>query len=510
MPIRSYEEALAFWFGRINYEQTGMPPDLRALKLERMQALLDRLGRPQERLRIIHIAGSKGKGSTAAMLAAILQAAGYRTGLFTSPHLCRVEERVQVNGQCISPPELTTLMQEIESACKEVEAAGHTPPTFFEIITALGWLHFARRRVDWAVVEVGLGGRFDSTNVCRPHVAVITSISLDHVQQLGPTLAHIAREKAGIIKPGVPVVSGVTEVEPAGVIRAVARQQQAPLYELGVHFEFEYQPGQFTPRLLRWPSLRYRSLTHSPASPLAIRYSPFAAGYTIGHSPVATVEATVTRNSYRGPHGGFTPSAGDASQAGEFTLSLWGRHQAANAAVALAVVERLRELGLPLPDEAISRGLAQVHWPARVEVLHAHPTVVLDCAHNRASVAALVHTLRESFSWRRLIVVLGCSRDKDIAGMLAELAPVTDAIYLTRYSTSPRAADPEELRDLWLGPGPAHVHTKAESAWCAALEAAQPDDLICITGSVFLAGELRDRILTSLGSTVSPAASAVS
>lgn len=457
MPIRTYEDALAFWFGRINYEQTGMPPDLRALKLERMQALLDRLGRPQDRLRIIHIAGSKGKGSTAAMLAAVLQAAGYRTGLFTSPHLCRVEERVQVNSQCISPQELTMLMQEIEIACQQVEAAGHTPPTFFEIITALSWLHLVRRRVDWAVVEVGLGGRFDSTNVCRPQVAVITSISLDHVQQLGPTLAHIAREKAGIIKPGVPVISGVTEPEPAGVIRAVARQQNAPLYELGVDFHFHYRPGQFTPRYVRWPILSYWSEGKGKAA---------------------------WRN-------------GRVGVRREYSLSLWGRHQAANAAVTLAVVERLRELGLPLPDTAVARGLAQVHWPARVEVIHTQPLVILDCAHNRASVAALVQTLRESFSWRRLIVVLGCSRDKDIPGMLAELAPVTDVIHLTRYSTSPRSASPEELLALWPGPAKAYTHGQAESAWLAALDSARPDDLICVTGSVFLAGELRQRIFAT-------------
>ncbi len=455
MPIRTYEDALAFWFGRINYEQTGMPPDLRALKLERMQALLDRLGRPQDRLRIIHIAGSKGKGSTAAMLAAVLQAAGYRTGLFTSPHLCRVEERVQVNGQSISPQELTMLMQEIEIACQQVEEAGHTPPTFFEIITALGWLYFVRRRVDWAVVEVGLGGRFDSTNVCRPQVAVITSISLDHVQQLGPTLAHIAREKAGIIKPGVPVISGVTEPEPASVIREVARQRNAPLYELGVDFRFHYRPGQFTPRDVRWPILSY---------------------WSVGK-------------------GNPTWRNGRVGVRREYSLSLWGRHQAANAAVILAVVERLRELGLPLPNTAVARGLAQVHWPARVEVIHTQPLVILDCAHNRASVAALVQTLRESFSWRRLIVVLGCSRDKDIPGMLAELAPVTDVIHLTRYSSSPRSASPDELLALWPGPAKAYTHAQAESAWRAARDSAHPDDLICVTGSVFLAGELRQRIL---------------
>ncbi|MCS7017075.1 MAG: bifunctional folylpolyglutamate synthase/dihydrofolate synthase [Gemmatales bacterium] len=450
MPIRSYEDALAFWFGRINYEQTGMPNDLRALKLERMQALLARLGQPQQRLRIVHIAGSKGKGSTAAMLASVLQAAGYRTGLFTSPHLCRVEERVQINGQAITPSELTHLMREIENACTSVEAAGHGPPTFFEIITALGWLHFERRRVEWAVIEVGLGGRFDSTNVCRPRVAVITSISLDHVQQLGPTLAHIAREKAGIIKPGIPVISGVTDPEPAQVIRHIAQHQHAPLRELGTHFDFEYFPGRYTPETWYWPRLRYTT-----------RKAPMA--------------------SYNGSW----------AAARDYTLNLWGRHQAANAAVALAVVDCLREQGVLIPETALVEGLRSVRWPARVEVVRDRPLTILDCAHNRASMAALVQTLRDSFTWRRLLVILGCSRDKDIPGMLAELAPVVDAIYFTRYSASPRAVDPHELAQHWPGHAPCYVYPSPEQAWKAASSAAEANDLICITGSVFLAGELR-------------------
>lgn len=457
MPIRSYEDALAFWFGRINYEQTGMPADLRGLKLERMQALLARLGKPQERLRIIHIAGSKGKGSTAAMVSAILQTAGYRTGLFTSPHLCRVEERVQVAGQCITPKELTQLMQEIELACAGVEATGHGAPTFFEIITALSWMHFERRRVDWAVVEVGLGGRFDSTNVCWPQLTIITSISPDHVQQLGPTLAHIAREKAGIIKPHVPVISGVSESEPAQVIRQVAQQQQAPLYELGHDFAFEHFPGHYSQDRISWPRFRY--------FPSPTTGSPFN---------------------------------GRWAKPREYTLKLWGRHQAANAALALAAIDCLRRQGVVISEEAVMRGLRNVYWPARIEILHQSPLVILDCAHNRASMAALVNTLRASFTWRRLLVVLACSRDKDIPGMLAELAPVTDAVYFTRYTSTPRAALPEDLARSWPGSAPCYLYQLPHDAWLAAYRAARRCDLICITGSVFLAGELRESIRNSL------------
>src|SRR3954447_4733435 len=211
----TYEQAIRFWFGRINYEQRSPRPS--DLKLGRMRALLALLGNPEQRLRIVHVAGSKGKGSTSAMLAAVLRRAGYRTGLFTSPHLSRVEERFQVDGRPISAPELTTLLGEVrDCAAREARSAGGEPPpplTFFEIATAVGFLHFVRRRVDAAVLEVGLGGRLDSTNVCLPVLAVIVSISFDHTRILGDRLASIAREKAGIVKRGRPVISGVLAPE---------------------------------------------------------------------------------------------------------------------------------------------------------------------------------------------------------------------------------------------------------------------------------------------------------
>ena len=215
----TYEQAIRFWFDRVNYEQRSPKPS--DLKLDRMRALLARLGDPQQYLRIVHVAGSKGKGSTSAMLAAILRRAGYRTGLYTSPHLCRVEERIQVDGAAISAEELAVLMEDLRPAVEALDArrpAGTAGVTFFEIATALGLLHFIRRRVEAAVLEVGLGGRFDATNVCSPLVAVLTSISYDHQQQLGNTLASIAREKAGIVKPGRPTVSGVRAPEARAVI----------------------------------------------------------------------------------------------------------------------------------------------------------------------------------------------------------------------------------------------------------------------------------------------------
>src|SRR5437879_7336671 len=230
-PSLNYEEALAFWFGRINYEQRLPGPT--DLKLDRMRTLLALLGDPQEKLRIVHVAGSKGKGSTSAMLESILRQAGYRTGLFTSPHLCRVEERIQVNGIPIQPLELASLMEEIRVAIAKMEegdpdsSGSGQAVTFFEVATALGFLCFARREIDVAIVEVGLGGRFDSTNVCNPLVAVITSISFDHTQQLGNRLASIAMEKAGIVKSGRPTISGVIASEAQKVIESTCAERKS-------------------------------------------------------------------------------------------------------------------------------------------------------------------------------------------------------------------------------------------------------------------------------------------
>src|SRR5436190_12375276 len=224
----TYDEALAYWFGRVNFERSAPQPG--DLKLDRMRALLHRLGDPHEELRFVHVAGSKGKGSTCAMLESVLRHAGYRTGLFTSPHLEDVRERIQVNRELIPQDELATCMATVKPAAEALAAEGQ-PPTFFEVGTAVGFLHFLQQSVDIAVIEVGLGGRFDSTNVLTPLVSVITSISLDHTQMLGERVEQIALEKAGIIKPGVPVVSGVTDPAARTVIERVAAERTAPLVQ---------------------------------------------------------------------------------------------------------------------------------------------------------------------------------------------------------------------------------------------------------------------------------------
>ena len=305
-PVTDPDDPRAFWHGLINYERRT--PAAEDLKLDRMRALLARLGNPQRRLRIVHVAGSKGKGSTSAMLAAILQSSGYRTGLFTSPHLCRVEERFQVDGRPIAAEVLTALLAQVRDAVRG-RGEGLPLPTYFEVATAVGFLHFVRQGVEAAVLEVGLGGRFDSTNVCDPVVAVITSISFDHTLQLGNPLTSIAREKAGIVKPRRPVVSGVVVPEARAVIEQICKERAAPLRQLGVDFHYRYQPGAAGTEPIRRPRVQ-----------------------------VATRERCWQ----------------------EMELNLLGEHQAANASVAVACVEDHDSAPL-VPDPSKSHDIGVGH-----------------------------------------------------------------------------------------------------------------------------------------------------
>jgi dihydrofolate synthase/folylpolyglutamate synthase len=438
------DEALQYWFRRIDFERkTPRPGDL---KLDRMCVLLERLGNPHEAFRILHLAGSKGKGSTAAMLDAILRVQGYRVGLFTSPHLEHVEERIRVDGEPIGRAELAAQLEEIHAAAR-APAPGDDAPlndflTFFEIATAVGFLHFAARRVEWAVLEVGLGGRFDSTNVCVPEVAIVTSISFDHTETLGSTLAQIAMEKAGIIKPGRPTVSGVVDADARAVIEDRCRAVGSPLLQLGRDFQFDHEPAHI-------------NFDERPAR----------------------VSVQTWRQSWQ-----------------SLELNLVGAHQAANAALAVAAVECLRDRDVPLGDDAVARGLAGVQWPARLEILKRRPLIVLDCAHNVASALALREALLASFPSRgRRILIFAGSRDKDIAGMLAVLAPIFSDVIFTRFEQNPRAVPIDRLVELAPPDAACRQHRADHPAAALALAEAlaQPDDLICVTGSVFLAGEFR-------------------
>jgi dihydrofolate synthase / folylpolyglutamate synthase len=462
---------------RVDFERFSRIPDpARAFRLDRMRALLAKLDNPQDSLSIVHVAGTKGKGSTSAMLAAVLSAAGYRTGLFTSPHLENVEERIALDGRQCSAADFTTLIETVRPIAEQLDreaAGGHFAeigPTYFEILTAMALLYFQQRRATAVVLEVGLGGRLDSTNVCLPKVSIITSISFDHTLQLGNTLAAIAREKGGIIKPGVPVISGVTDEEPAHEIRRIARESGSQIIEAEADFRYAYSPPQ---HLESGPSCGVLDFfTQSSPLPTNLRSVP-------GEGP-----------------GVRTASAEDNIVSCRYELSLLGRHQARNATVALATIFELRRQGWTISEEALKRGLRGVSLPARVEVISQRPAVILDSAHNTASIAALIATLNESFSARKRHLIFAATKDKDNRGMMELLLRAFDEIYLTHYTTNPRFVPPDELAKIAseiTGRSLPIFSTPAE-AWSAAQKNAATEDLICITGSFFLAGEMRRAI----------------
>ena len=331
-------------------------------------------------------------------------------------------------------------MTDVATAASDMDAAGDPSqsPTFFEIITALGFLHFDRRRVDLAVLEVGLGGRFDSTNVCEPLVSVITNVSYDHTTILGPTIGEIAFQKAGIIKPGVPVVTTADDPEVVQVIESVAVECNAPLSRVGREFTWQ-----------READAPYRT--------------PPVWVHVAGRDPLA------------------------------FPLRLFGQHQGANAAAVVMAVALLAEAGIPISGRAMTDGFHDAVWPARMELLGRNQRVVLDCAHNLASMRALVQTLADSFpihGERHLILAL--SSDKQIPEVLAELAPAINHFHLTRYRSNPRSADPEAMAAILhgLGKNSVAIYSSPEEAWSAARNSAGPKDGIVVAGSVFLAGEL--------------------
>ncbi len=457
--VRTYEQAIEFLLGRINYERvTGIAFSSDDHKLARMQRLLEQIGNPHDGLKVVHVAGTKGKGSTSAMAAAILTASGQKTGLYTSPHVSAFEERMVVDGTPPSPAHFVDLVNRLIEPIERMDCAPEGPgPTYFELATALAWLYFRDCAANLAVLEVGLGGRLDATNVCDPHVSVITNISRDHTNVLGHSTAEIAREKAGIVKARVPVISGVGAGPAADVVEAVCRRHESPLYRLG--------------RELSWRPHR----TENSSVPLA---SHVALGRSID------VET---------PWGDW---AG-------LKVPLRGDHQADNAALAVAAATLVRPSGVPIRDAAVAAGLSRVRWPARIEVLGTRPTIVVDAAHNWASANALLGTLDQDFSAaRRRILVFAATRDKDVAGMLRLLLPRFDSVVLTQYQTNPRGVPIDELDALVQATASrsCHVAANAASAWSLATHLASGDDLICVTGSFFIAAELRELILDTQAS----------
>lgn len=416
----SYKESLEYLYG---LQKHGIK-----FGLNSTANILDRVGNPHKRLRCIHVAGTNGKGSTAAMLSSILRQQGFRVGLYTSPHLVRFTERFRIDDQEVPMERILDVFNRIRLALDDRE-----PPTFFEVVTAMGFLYFAEEHVDWAVVEVGMGGRLDATNVVHPAVSVITNVSLDHQEYLGKTLAAIAREKAGIIKRGVPVITGALQPLVRGILKATCFQHDAPLYLFKEDFAVRRSANG---------SFQYRGLR---------------------------------------------------LQLPSLSVNLQGVHQITNAAVALATLEVLeKDRQLLVNPEAIQQGLAGVHWPARLEVLRRNPLIVLDGAHNPPGAESLRGALKKTFTYKRLHLVLGVMADKDIRGIFRRLLPLAESVIFTQPKYV-RAARAETLRRLarpyiqkqYVIPDPASAIEQAKLL-------ADPDDLICITGSLYFAGEVKE------------------
>jgi dihydrofolate synthase / folylpolyglutamate synthase len=482
--------------------------------LERVRALLAALGNPERGLPVVHVGGTSGKGSTATIIAAILRAAGYRVGLHAKPHLRSVEERIVVDGQPISSADLVSLLDEIAPVAREVR------PSWHELTTALMLAHFRRRAVDVAVVEVGLGGTFDSTNVVEPLVAVLSNVGLDHTEVLGDTVEAIASDKVGIFKAGARIVAGVKQPSVIEIVRASAAAIGAPLALLGE--EIRIGDSILFPADEAYPPL--------PTSP-----PPGGGEERRPRTPDAPPPFEV-----RGGGGVRSEPAFDLRVGGrslpDLHLGLIGRHQVENAALAVAAALALEKRGFVVPDSAIREALANVRLPGRIEIVRAAPTVLIDGAHNPDKMAALAAALRASFRWRKLIGVLAFKRGHDHRATLAAIAPLLDEVWLTRFAATtdfgrdasqdldtlaghwgdlrsvatlgsplpPREADasatlasPLPPRERGVGGDGCVPHLEPDpfAAIRAALASAAPDDLVIVTGSLYLVGQLRDWLL---------------
>ncbi|MEM9646686.1 MAG: cyanophycin synthetase [Planctomycetota bacterium] len=520
MQPPSHQKAVDFLYGLINYEKLSGERDNFRFRLERMRELLRRLGLgdllhapheadPDARLAsgidptigkppipTVHLAGTKGKGSTATMIAAMLTGGGLKTGLYTSPHIHDLRERFRVDEALCGSNTLVELVDLVRPIIDSMKADSVGEPTFFELTTAISLLHFRREGCQAQVIEVGLGGRLDSTNVVQSSVSVITTIGLDHQNVLGSTLQEIAGEKAGIIKPGVPVISGVRESPAREVIEAVAKQRRSPIKTLGHEFDVQHERvhpwgGRVSIRACRPPGV---SDSFGLGKALDVRETPDSR---------KVAGPTVTRPAL----GALLPA--DPSVF-EIPLAVEGAHQADNTALAVAVMEELARQGLNFDRRRAIDALSTLTLPGRIErfQLPGDQLAIIDTAHNEDSIDALVRALRDRFvsptektenrpgterSCRRMVLVFGTSRDKDATAMLDSLAELTDQIVLTRFHDNPRYCPIEKLRASLPAGGfktRREIEQPSEAIRCAR-DLAGEGGVIVVCGSFFLADQTR-------------------
>lgn len=436
---KRYQQALDYIYSFVDYETEPRPRDAVHYDLRRMDELLARIGNPHLKPKSVNVAGTKGKGSTSAMIASVLVASGYSTGLFTKPHLITFNERIRVNGKLISDEEVATLTEKLRPEVEAVnKKATYGKLTTFEIMTALGFDYFAQQKVDIQVIEVGLGGRLDATNVIRPEVSAITSISYDHMDVLGNTLTEIATEKAGIIKSGSTVVIAPqpypNEVMPVFDRTCLERGVKA------IHVGTD----------ITWEGLDFDSTQQS------LRVKGRLDNY-------------------------------------DLTIPLLGQYQLENTATVVAVLEVLIEKGFHISKKSIIEGLAKVDWPGRLQILRRNPLLIVDGAHNADSARRLRLALEQYFTFDRAILIIGTSSDKDIHGIVSELVPLFRNAIVTR-STHPRATATARLADEFSKHGVKAQSTDNISiALRRALAQAGDKDLICVTGSLFVVAEAMEQ-----------------
>ena len=445
--ITNYTTALKWLYGHVDNERLRLVKyDDAAFSLDRMRQLLKLLGNPQEGLKCVHVAGTKGKGSTCAMVTSMLEGCGYTVGSFSSPHLIDLRERIVINGDMIAYNECADIFREIAKVEDKLKGG---PPTFFEIMTAAALKYFADQAVDIAVIETGLGGRLDCTNVVEPLVTAITSISLDHTHLLGDTVEVIAREKAGIFKTNVPALTLKQSDEVTEALAQCATEAGTLLETTGSEIDFSYR-----------------------------------------------FEA----NKELGPHCRVCVNT-DTSKFEHFAVPLKGEHQAHNCALALSVLDKLKSHGFNFEEQALICGLAATELPGRMEFVHDKPRVLIDGAHNAASITALIKSLGAHVQYDSLVMVFGCGQDKDIKGMLEQVALGADKIIFTQAKGNPRAVETDDLLKQFteVSGKMAQTANNLPDALKLASHAVSREDLIVVTGSFYLAGEARKFFLDAAG-----------
>jgi len=433
----NYSQAEEYLNSFVNYEQIpGISYAQPGYSLRHVEELLNRMGAPQLAARTIHIAGTKGKGSVATMIAQVLSDSGYKTGLYTSPHLHTLRERISMDGKLISEAEFAAAMAEVKPFIESMrQDSTFRQLTYFEALTALAFAYFKKKRLDFQVLEVGLGGRLDATNVARPVACIITPISLDHTQILGNSLEEIAREKAGIIKPGCRVVLSPQPEEAASVISDICREKEAKVVQVGKDITWHKIDGD----------LRHQSLV------IKGRTSKY-----------------------------------------QVSIPLLGDYQLENAAAAVAALEILASEGFAISAADIAQGFARIKWPGRFQILQQHPTVLVDGAHNVASMRGLVRNIKAYFAHKRIFLVFGTSCDKDIPGIINELVSLSPQVIVTRTAhlrAAPLSTLVAEFSKRGIEPETEETVSEAISR---ALSLADRTDIICVTGSLFVVAEALD------------------